>query len=84
MDLCSPVDAVFTKSPAQIVVVNALKMTPNALSIYCHTNDHSLSVLSERTKIGLLEDIPIDPDLLDGVARPPAPESVIGFFSPSE
>jgi len=45
-------------------------------SIYCHTKvstDHdcgNLSALAERTQVGLLENIPIDPELLDEVAGP--------------
>ena len=46
-------------------------------STYCHTKVSTyhnygtyLPVLSERTQIGLLEDIPIDPELLARVAGP--------------
>ena len=45
-------------------------------SIYCHTKvstDHdcgNLSALAEWTQVGLLEDIPIDLELLDEVAGP--------------
>jgi len=77
---------VLAKSLAQIVAADALKNDLKC-SIYCHTKvstDHdcgNLSALAERTQVGLLEDIPIDPELLDEVAGPipPAPESVIGF-----
>ena len=47
-------------------------------SIYCHTKvstSHdcdNLSVLAERAQIGLLGDIPIDLELLDGIVRSPS------------
>jgi len=68
------VSHVVAENLAQTVAANALKMTSNAT--YCHTKvptGHdcgSLSVLAERAQIGLLEDIPIDPELLGGVAGP--------------
>jgi len=75
---------VLAKSPAQTVAANALRMTSNALSIatYKYSTDHgcgNLSVFAERTQFELLEDILIDLELLNGVAKP-ALESVMGFF----